>query len=253
MSGNANPIYSRQGSIQGGTVLTLAAGDYVGANSNNQVIFIADSTNGGFVQRLRFKALGTNTASVARVYINDGTGSQANTVLAATTPTGTPSSSGGFLPSATYYARVQAEDAFGQPAPLSPESTGVSVTGPNGSISWTWTAVTNANSYNIFVGLIPSGTNLNGAEQVMFTTTTNSFTQTDVIGSGMLTSAGNLLNNNIFYGEVSLPATTASQTAGTVDIDYPVNFALPPGYRVIVGLGTTVAAGWMVSTIGGAY
>lgn len=66
-------------------------------------------------------------------------------------------------------------------------------------------------------------------------------------------STNGTASNNTFYGEVSLPATTATATAATVDVDYPLNFALPPGYRLYVGLGTAVAAGWTVTTIGGVY
>ena len=59
--------------------------------------------------------------------------------------------------------------------------------------------------------------------------------------------------NNAFYGEVSLPATTASTTAATVDIDYPMAIALPAGFRIYCGLGAAVAAGWVVTPIAGDY
>lgn len=59
--------------------------------------------------------------------------------------------------------------------------------------------------------------------------------------------------NNAFYGEVSLPATTATNTAATVEIDYPVNVFLPPGFRVFVGIATAVANGWVCMGIGGEY
>jgi hypothetical protein len=59
--------------------------------------------------------------------------------------------------------------------------------------------------------------------------------------------------NNSFIGEISLPATTAIATAATAEIDYPLGFALPPGFRIYVGLGTAVAAGWVVTCIGGDY
>jgi hypothetical protein len=59
--------------------------------------------------------------------------------------------------------------------------------------------------------------------------------------------------NNVFYGEVSLPATTAIATAATIEIDYPLNFALPPGFRIYFGLGTAVAAGWVATVIAGNY
>jgi hypothetical protein len=140
MAGNANPIFSRVGDIEWGaaTLATVSAADYNGTGAHNQLCFAADATNGGFLQRLRFKAIGTNVAAVARVYINNG-------------------------------------------------------------------------------------------------------------------STNGTATNNTFYGELSLPATTASTTTGTVDIDYPMNIALPPGYRIYVGLGATVAAGWIVTSIGGSY
>ena len=59
--------------------------------------------------------------------------------------------------------------------------------------------------------------------------------------------------NNQFYGEVSLPATTQINTAATIDLDYPMNFALNPTFRVYWQLATTVAAGWVAIGIGGKY
>lgn len=145
MAANTTPIYSITGdqSVDDATTMpstfTTAAADYTGATAtHNKLVFTADATNGGFIQRLRFKAIGTNTASVARIFINNGS--------------------------------------------------------------------TNATAAN-----------------------------------------------NAFYGEVSLPATTAIATASTIEIDYPMNFALKAGFRIYVGLGTTVAAGWVCTPIGGQY
>jgi hypothetical protein len=141
MAGNATPIFSRVGAIGGigsTTLATVSAADYTGAGAQNILVFTSDATNGGFVQRIRLKAIGTNVATVARIYINNGS--------------------------------------------------------------------TNATAAN-----------------------------------------------NVFYGEISLPATTAATTSATVDVDYPLNIALPAGYKLYVGLGATVAAGWVVSVIAGAY
>ena len=143
MAGNTAPIFSKAGAIglNGATTLgTTIVSDYNGTGANNAVIFTADATNGGFVQRLRFKALGNNAVSVARIYINNGS---VNTTAA----------------------------------------------------------------------------------------------------------------NNTFYGEISLPSITASTTAATADIDYPLNIALPAGYRIVVGIsaGANLATGWAVTTIAGAY
>ena len=68
-------------------------------------------------------------------------------------------------------------------------------------------------------------------------------------------SVNTTATNNTFYGELSLPATTASTTAGTVDIDYPMNFALPAGYRIVIGISAsaTLASGWTPTVIAGAY
>ena len=140
MAANPNPIYSRVGAISLGSAITAVVTDYIGTGANNVVLFTADSTNGGYIQRIRFKAVGTNAAAVARIYFNNGS--------------------------------------------------------------------TNA-------------------------------------------TAG----NNTFYGEISLPATTASTTAATVDVDYPINVALPPGYRIVIGISstTTLASGWTATVIAGAY
>jgi hypothetical protein len=66
-------------------------------------------------------------------------------------------------------------------------------------------------------------------------------------------SAPTTATNNVFYGEISLPATTLIATAATVEIDYPMNFALPAGFRIYFGLGTAVAAGWACTPIAGRY
>ena len=59
--------------------------------------------------------------------------------------------------------------------------------------------------------------------------------------------------NNGLYGQGSLPATTASNTAATTEVDYPMGFALDLGFRIYVGVATTVASGWIAVGIGGKY
>lgn len=139
-----DPIHTRQGDVSRDAstgmnqMVTAAANDYTGIDADVSLIFTADATFGGYVERIRFKAGGTNTASVARIYINNGS---------------TPGTA----------------------------------------------------------------------------------------------------TNNQFYGECSLPGTTAIATAATVEIDYPLGFALPPGFRLYFGLGTAVAAGWCATVVGGKY
>jgi hypothetical protein len=144
MAGNNDPIYSKAGSVSnnngtGMNQLVLnAANDYTGIDADVSLIFTADATNGSYVQRIRFKAGGTNVATVARIYINNA-------------------------------------------------------------------------------------------------------------------SAPTTATNNVFYGEISLPATTAIATAATVEVDYPLNFALPAGFRLYFGIATAVATGWVATVIAGNY
>jgi len=138
MSANNDPIYTRVGAMGVGVSVASAQNTYDGAGANDTLVFTADSTNGSFLQRLRFKAKGANVATVARVYINNG-------------------------------------------------------------------------------------------------------------------SANSTPANNSLFGEVSLPATTASATAATPDVEYLLNFALPPGYRIYVGIATGVASGWAITPVGGHY
>lgn len=78
MPANTAPIYTKEGEpANNGTtgmnaLVTAAANDYTGAGANNSLFFTSDATNGSFVRGLRFKAGGTNVASVARIFLNNG-------------------------------------------------------------------------------------------------------------------------------------------------------------------------------------
>jgi hypothetical protein len=144
MPANINPIYSLTGDVSNnattgmGQPITAAANDFTGAGAGNALVFTAGA-NGGFVKSLRFKAAGTNVASLARIFFNNGA---ANTTAA----------------------------------------------------------------------------------------------------------------NNSLFGELVLPATTASTTAMTSpDYEYPIGLALPAGFRIYVGLAVAVASGWVVVPIAGEY
>lgn len=140
MAANNVPIFSKIGVINWSTtaLATVATPDYTGIGAHNLLTFTADATNGSFVRSIRMKAIGTNVATVARIYINNGS--------------------------------------------------------TNGTAA-----------------------------------------------------------NNVLFAEFSLPATTASTSTATTDIEIPLNIALPASYRIYVGLGLTVAAGWIVSCVGGNY
>lgn len=143
MTANTNPVFTISADVStDGTTslhqgLTTAAADYSGVSTNYTLVHTA-GTNGSYIRRIRFKASGTNVATVARIFINNG--------------------------------------------------------------------------------------------------------------SSQTTAA-----NNVLFGEISLPATTANAAAATADVDYPLEIALQAGFKLYVGLGTTVAAGWDVVCVAGQY
>ena len=134
---NTQPIYTASGDTQW-TVSATTANTTKDLSSGTVFTAFTASNNGGYVQRIRFKPLGTNIATVARVWINNG---GSNTVAA----------------------------------------------------------------------------------------------------------------NNTFWDDISLPSTTTSETSAQPTFELPLNIALPAGYRILVTLGTAVAAGYTITVIGGKY
>ena len=137
---NTSPIYSGVGDIQWGTTALVGANPSYEASGSNAVTVFTASVSGSFVQRIRFKASGSTTATAARIFIG------------------------------------------------------------------------NANS--------PS------------------------TGS-----------NVILFDEITLPATTGTQTAATAVYELPVNAALQANYKIIATVATAQVAGggWYVSAVGGSY
>lgn len=143
MPANTSPVFTLTPDVSNnngtgiGASLLTATGDYTGVSANHILEHTAGA-NGSYVERLRFKAVGSNVVTVARIYLNNGS---------------------------------------------------------------THTTAT----------------------------------------------------NNSFYGEITLPAVTGTNTASTVDIDYPMGVRLASGWTIWVGLGTTVSAGWNCIAIAGQY
>lgn len=59
--------------------------------------------------------------------------------------------------------------------------------------------------------------------------------------------------NNVLWDSMTLPATTNSEVAALQTFELPLNFALAPGYKINVVIGTAIAAGVMCTVIGGDY
>lgn len=73
MPANTTPIFSKIGDIQWVNTVVTANTTTDLTTGTSYLVFTADATNGGYIQKLRIRALGTNVATVMRVWINNGT------------------------------------------------------------------------------------------------------------------------------------------------------------------------------------
>jgi hypothetical protein len=80
---NTQPIFSIAGEAQWSSGAITAANTTTDLTSGTIYAIFTGGTNGSYIQRIRFRHLGTNIATVARVWINNGstTGSAANNTL----------------------------------------------------------------------------------------------------------------------------------------------------------------------------
>jgi hypothetical protein len=85
MPANTQPIFTGTPDVQWTTTAMTAANTTKDLTTGTGYLaFTADTTNGGYVQRIRFRTLGANSApTVGRIWINNGltTGSGANNAL----------------------------------------------------------------------------------------------------------------------------------------------------------------------------
>jgi hypothetical protein len=74
MAANVSPIYSGQADVQWGSIPLVAANpafDLSGSSATNTVTVMTAGPSGSFIQRIRFKASGSTTATVARIFIGN--------------------------------------------------------------------------------------------------------------------------------------------------------------------------------------
>ena len=138
MAANNNPIFTAAPDVQWATAALTTANTAKDGTGTVSTVFTADAANGGYVHKLVARAIGTNVATVLRIFINNGS--------------------------------------------------------TNGTAA-----------------------------------------------------------NNILFAEMTLPATTLSEVAALAPYEMPLNLALPAGYKINCTIGTTVAAGYMLSVVGGKY
>jgi hypothetical protein len=74
MAANTAPIFSIAGDVQWTTPAMVTANATKDLTTGTSYLAYTAPADGGFVQRIRFRTLGTNSnATVARVWINNGT------------------------------------------------------------------------------------------------------------------------------------------------------------------------------------
>jgi hypothetical protein len=72
MTANNNPIFTRNADVQWAAPALTAANTAKDGTGAVATVFTADTGEGGFVHKLVARALGTNVATVLRVFINNG-------------------------------------------------------------------------------------------------------------------------------------------------------------------------------------
>jgi hypothetical protein len=104
------------------------------------------------------------------------------------------------------------------------------------TLSAVWTAgVNGARLYRIT--LFPQGTNVQTVVRVF------------VNDGGDIADAA----NNAIFREFTLAASTLSETNAQPGITIPIDEVFPAGWRIMVAIGTAVAAGWVGTLTGADY
>ena len=107
-----------------------------------------------------------------------------------------------------------------------------------------------ANNAKVFTGDSANGSRVVGLHFEAIGTNAQSVARIYINNGGSHATAG----NNVLVGQLTLPATTTAATTAVGSADYyfpgPSGYAdIPPSFTLLVGLGTLVAAGWVVSPI----
>lgn len=229
-------------------------------------VLTSDADYGTFAYRLRLVPAGTNVASVLRVFLNNGLtdATASNNILIAEVS----------LPVTTISEVAQLEAVI---LPLNlqvPKGWKVNVSiGTTVAAGWYASCISRVNTVfskpNATFGTIATANTAKdgtGIVVTMFTAGTTNMGLPNKLrfcpqGTNVATVARVFINNgstnatatnNSLYKEITLPATTLSEVAAQVEQE--INFgslALPPGYKLNVTIGTTVAAGFAMTCLGG--
>lgn len=129
-----------------------------------------------------------------------------------------------------------------------------------GDVQWTISAMTTANttkdlsSGTIYLAFTADATNGGFIQRIRFRslgTNTNATVARVWINNG---SATGTATNNTLFDEITLTSITNSEVAAQATFELPMNYALPPGYKVYITVATApTSAGWQATVIGGKY
>ena len=170
--GDTNDYLSGGGPRQGGMFI---------GDSQGNVSFLSAKSNGGFgihVDGQDTRATHLWGASNTSWWIG---GKYATHIAVPVAGTPTTSTTGGTLAAGTYYYKVTATGnaiVGGAGETTGSVEKSVTTTGTTSSVSLSWPAVTNATGYKVYRGTAAGG------ENVYYTTTTNSFTDTGASATG---------------------------------------------------------------------
>jgi len=80
---NIHPIYTGIPQVDWGATVLATANTAKDGTGTTLLVFTADATNGGYVIQARWRAAGTNIASVGRLFLNNGStpATPANNIL----------------------------------------------------------------------------------------------------------------------------------------------------------------------------
>jgi len=281
MPAGTQPIFIQRPHVQWQNTITTQNTTVDGSNTAwEQPLWTSNTQNGSYIEYVRVKSLGTNFSTAIRIFLNDGgtvtvannnalitemslpntTWTESATVLDFVHPmrisipagynlyataSNTVNSTAGFaisavgghygdLPGGAKPIFLRKPRIYFSNTILTQNQTRIATTG---TITQVFAANTDSGSYLDHIRAKPLGTNVATVVRVF-------------INNGGVTTQQ---NNNVLFTEVTLAATTLSEVAGLVDVPIPMKIPLDPGYNVYVTLGTTVAAGWNFTGVGGDY
>lgn len=133
-----------------------------------------------------------------------------------------------------YVGRISWASADGDGGAAGPIKTANTAKDGTGIVNTIFTAASNG-SVLFKIRFRSAGTNVDSVARIF-------------INNGSTSSTA---SNNILYDEVSLAATTLTETAAQSNVEWGGSLMLPAGYKILVTIGTTVAAGWRVCGVGG--